>query len=107
MLYTVNVKMGYDDEMNIKENDILYKLLQELDLKSAYNILKKYDRKGFEVFPSKSNDELFYICSILEDKGLEDQLVNFIQGDIHDMLNNNNVSYCLVDYHKKDIIDYF
>ena len=53
MLYTVNVKMGYDDEMNIKENDILYKLLHELDLKSAYNILKKYDRKGFEVFPSK------------------------------------------------------
>ena len=106
MLYTVNVKMGYDDEMNIKENDILFNLLHEIDLKSTNNILKKYDRKDFEIFNSNSNKELFYICSTLEDKGLEDQLVNFIQTDIDDMLNKNNVSYCLVKYHKTDIIDY-
>ena len=50
MLYTVNVKMGYDDEMTIKENDILFSLLHDIDLKSTYDILKKYDRKDFEIF---------------------------------------------------------
>ena len=106
MLYTVNVKMGYDDEMNIKDNDILFNLLHDIDLKSTYDILKKYDRKDFEIFKSLIDNEMFYICSTLEDKGLENQLVNFIQTDIDDMLNKNNVSYYLVKYHKTDMLDY-
>lgn len=106
MLYTLNVKMAYDDEMTIKDNDILYKLLHEMDIVSTEKILNKYDKKDFEIFHSKTNNETFYICSILEDKSLEDQIVNFIQTDVGEMLNNNNVSWCSVEYHKKDIIDY-